>query len=42
MDANYFLHPTHDWQRRYEALRASIVDRLPAKTVAERYGYSTG
>jgi len=42
MDTHYFLHPTHDWQRRYEALRASIVDRLPAKTVAERFGYTTG
>jgi len=42
MDTNYFLHPTHDWQRRYEALRASVVDRLPAKTVAERFGYTTG
>ena len=36
----YFLHPTHDWQRRYEALRASFVDRLPAKVVADRFGYS--
>ena len=39
---HFFLHPTHDWQRRYEALRASIVDRLPAKTVAERFGYTPG
>jgi hypothetical protein len=30
----------HDWQRRYEALRASFVDRLPAKIVADRFGYS--
>lgn len=37
---NYFLHPTHHWQRRYEALRASFVDRLPAKVVADRFGYS--
>src|SRR5210317_2660510 len=36
----YFLHPVHEWQRRYEALRASFVDRLPAKVVAERFGYS--
>ena len=36
----YFLHPTHDWQKRYEALRASFVERLPAKVVAERFGYS--
>ena len=39
-DEKYFLHPVHDWQRRYEALRASLVDRLPAKIVAERFGYS--
>jgi transposase len=36
----YFLHPVHEWQRRYEALRASFVDRLPAKIVAEKFGYS--
>lgn len=39
-DENYFLHPVHEWQRRYEALRASFVDRLPAKVVADRFGYS--
>jgi transposase len=36
----YFLHPVHEWQRRYEALRASFVERLPAKVIAERFGYS--
>jgi len=40
-DEKYFLYPTHDWQRRYEALRASFVERLSAKIVAERFGYST-
>jgi transposase len=39
-DEKFFLHPIHDWQRRYEALRASFVERLPAKVVAERFGYS--
>ncbi len=39
-DANYFTHPQSDWQRRYEALRASFVERLPAKVVADRFGYS--
>ena len=39
-DEKFFINPVHDWQRRYEALRASYVDRLPAKVVAERYGYS--
>jgi len=36
----YFLHPIHEWQRRYEALRASFVERQPAKVIAERFGYS--
>lgn len=39
-DATYFTRPVHDWQRRYEALRASLVERLPAKVVAERFGYA--
>ena len=39
-DATYFTRPVHEWQRRYEALRASLVERLPAKVVAERFGYS--
>jgi len=39
-DEKFFLHPLHDWQRRYEALRASFVERLPAKVVAERFGYA--
>lgn len=41
-DASFFTHPVHEWQRRYEALRASFVDRLPAKIVADRYRYSHG
>jgi transposase len=39
-DEKFFLRPLHEWQRRYEALRASFVDRLPAKVVADRFGYS--
>jgi hypothetical protein len=39
-DKNYFLHPVHEWQRRYEALRTSFVERMPAKVVAERFDYS--
>ncbi len=39
-DEKYFLYPLHDWQRRYEALRASFVERLPTKIIAERFGYS--
>jgi len=41
-DATYFTHPVHEWQRRYEALRASFVDRQPARIVAERFGYTAG
>jgi transposase len=41
-DATFFTHPTADWQRRYEALRASFVDRMPDQLVAERFGYSPG
>jgi transposase len=39
-DATYFTKPIHEWQRRYEALRSSFVDRLPAAAVADRFGYS--
>jgi transposase len=39
-DEKFFLHPLHEWQRQYEALRASFVERLPAKVVADRFGYS--
>ena len=41
-DEKFFLHPKPDWQRRYEALRASFLERLPAKVVADRFGYSVG
>lgn len=40
--ASDFLHPKTEWQRRYEALRASFVERLPAQAVGERFGYSPG
>jgi transposase len=39
--AEYFLQPTGAAQRRYEALRAYMVDELPAAEVADRFGYST-
>jgi len=38
--AKFFTHPTHDWQRRYEALRASFVERLPIPIVTQRFNYS--
>ena len=41
-DAAYFTKPTLPWQRRYEALRASFVDRLPARIVGERFGFTEG
>ncbi len=41
-DKTYFTHPKHDWQKRYEAMRASFVDRLPDKVVADKFGYSHG
>lgn len=41
-DATFFTHPTAEWQRRYEALRASFVERLPAAAVAGRFGYKPG
>ena len=41
-DAKFFTHPVHDWQRRYEALRASLVERIPGKAVADRFGYTYG
>ena len=39
-DKKFFLQPQSEWQCRYEALRASFVDRQPAKVVADRFGYS--
>jgi hypothetical protein len=36
----FFLQPTADPQRLYEALRAVFVDGCRQKDVAERFGYS--
>ena len=41
-DATFFTRPAHQWQRRYEALRSSFVERLPARVVAERFAYTEG
>jgi len=38
--ASFFTRPKAAWQRRYEALRASFVERLPARIVSERFGYT--
>ncbi|HZM75850.1 MAG TPA: hypothetical protein VFC19_08995 [Candidatus Limnocylindrales bacterium] len=39
--AEYFTEPAHAGQRRYEALRAYLVDGASAAEVADRFGYST-
>lgn len=39
-DASFFTNPQSPWQRRYEALRASFVDGLPASEVAARFGFT--
>jgi hypothetical protein len=39
-DSHFFTHPRQQWQRRYEALRSSFVERLPARAVADRFNYS--
>jgi transposase len=36
----YFAHPRSPGQKQYEALRAFYVDRLPARVVADRFGYT--
>lgn len=38
--STFFLKPRLPAHRQYEALRAFYVDRLPAKTVAPRFGYT--
>ena len=36
----FFLEPQLPRHRRYEVLRAWFVERLPAKTIAARFGMS--
>ena len=36
----YFTHPGSPGQKQYEALRAFYVDKLPARVVADRFGYT--
>jgi len=38
--AQRFLQPRNSTQRVYEALRAFCVDRIPAREVAQRFGYT--
>ncbi len=36
----FFLNPTHATHKRYETIRALCIEQLPAKDVANRFGYS--
>ena len=36
----YFIHPESTGQKQYEALRSFYVERLPARVVADRFGYT--
>jgi hypothetical protein len=36
----FFLEPTGTLHRRYEALRAYVVERRPLKEIAQQSGYS--
>jgi hypothetical protein len=38
-DRRFFLEPEQTFHRRYEALRAILVDGEPIDRVAERFGY---
>jgi Xaa-Pro aminopeptidase len=38
----FFTHPTQTYHRRYEALRAVMVDGRSQKDVAKAYGYEYG
>jgi transposase len=40
MDKEFFLNPQDPMQRRYEALRASVVEGMTAEDVARKFGYS--
>jgi len=40
-DRRFFLEPEQTFHRRYEALRAVLVDDEPVARVAERFGYKT-
>ena len=38
----FFTHPTQTYHRRYEALRAVMVDGRSQKEVAKAFGYEYG
>jgi hypothetical protein len=37
-----FLKPSNTTHRQHEALRAFLIDDLPGKEVADRFGYTGG
>ena len=39
-EKQYFLAPEHAVQKKYGELRSYFVDGIPAKVVAERFGYT--
>ncbi len=39
---DFFAHPVHAGQRRYEALRSVFLEEQPLKEVAQRYDVSYG
>lgn len=39
-EKNYFINPSTIAQKKYEALRAFFVDKLSAKEVADKFGYT--
>ncbi|MDA1015108.1 MAG: helix-turn-helix domain-containing protein [Planctomycetota bacterium] len=41
-DTDYFLQPVEHTQRRYEALRAVVVERQTMQHAAQRFGISYG
>ena len=38
--AQFFSNPATPAQKQYEALRAIVVDKLPAEVVAKKFEYS--
>ena len=40
--AQLFLKPTTQKHKNYEVLRTAFVEKLPLRTIAERFGYSYG
>ena len=38
----FFVDPQQAPQRRYEAIRAAVVDKQPLQAVAERFGFAYG